>query len=108
MKTTLFPASATVLSAMLFCSCGDDPALVEKRDKQRTEITRLKGEIALIEEKLKSMPPDVSGELESARKRSAEQMAEVETLEKEIAALETKKRAIQAEFDSYRAKYQLK
>ncbi len=108
MKTPLFPVAATLVAAMLCCSCGDDPKLVEKRDRQRAEITRLKGEIALIEEKLKSMPPDVSGELETARKRSAEQTAEVEKLEKEIAELEARKRAIQSEFDSYRAKYQLK
>jgi septal ring factor EnvC (AmiA/AmiB activator) len=93
---------------MLCCSCGEDPKMVEKRDRQQAEITRLKGEIALIDEKLKSMPPDVGEELEAARKRTAEQTSTLAELEKEIAALEAKKRAIQTEFDSYRAKYQLK
>jgi chromosome segregation ATPase len=93
---------------MLCCSCGDDPKMVEKRDRQQAEITRLKGELALIEEKLKTMPPDVSEELEAARKRTADQTTTLADLEKEIAGLEARKRAIQTEFDSYRAKYQVK
>ena len=108
MKIPITPMTAPVLAALLCCSCGDDPQMVEKRDRQRAEIARLKGEIALIEEKLKSMPPDVSEELEAARKRTAAQTAELADLEKEIAGLEARKRAIQSEFDSYRAKYQLK
>lgn len=108
MKTPRFALTVPALVAMLCCSCGEDPKMVEKRDRQQAEITRLKGEIALIDEKLKSMPPDVGEELENARKRTAEQTATLAELEKEIAGLEAKKRAIQTEFDSYRAKYQLK
>lgn len=108
MKTPLFALTGPVLVAMLCCSCGDDPKMVEKRDRQQAEITRLKGELALIEEKLKTMPPDVSEELEAARKRTADQTTTLADLEKEIAGLEARKRAIQTEFDSYRAKYQVK
>jgi predicted nucleic acid-binding Zn-ribbon protein len=89
-------------------SCGDDPKMVEKREQQKSEITRLKGEIALIEEKLKSLPPDVSSELAEAKLVSAKQSAEVAGLESEVADLESRKRALQGEFDAYRVKYQVK
>lgn len=95
-------------TGLLCASCGEDPKLVEKHNRQQAEIARLKGEIALLEEKLKSMPPDVSQELETARKRSAEQSAAVAELEREVGELNQRKRALQSEFDSYRAKYQIK
>lgn len=108
MKALSFKSCALLLAVLCCPSCGDDPKLVEKRDKQRAEIARLKGEIALIEEKLKNMPPDVTAELEATRKRAEEQTAEVAKLESEVSELEARKRVMQAEFDSYRAKYQLK
>lgn len=99
-----------IASAVFFplASCGDDPKLVEKREQQKAEISRLKGEIALIEEKLKNMPPDVSEDLAVAQKKAEEQTAEVAKLEAEVAALDARKRSIQNEFDAYRAKYQVK
>jgi uncharacterized protein involved in exopolysaccharide biosynthesis len=89
-------------------SCGDDPQMVAKREKQKAEIARLKGEIVLIEEKLKNVPPDVSEELKAAKKQEEEQAAEIAKLESEVSALEARKRSLQSEFDSYRAKYQVK
>lgn len=89
-------------------SCSEDPVMVEKREKQRIEITRLKGEIALIEEKLKSLPPDVSSELEAAKKVFIKQTAEVEKFEAEVAELELRKRGIQKEFEAYKLKYKVK
>lgn len=97
-----------VFTTLLCCSCGDAPELVAKRERQKTEISRLKGELAIIEEKLKNMPPDVSKDLEAARKKAEEQTAEINSLETEIKELQSRKRALQSEFDSYRAKYQLK
>ena len=96
------------LISISFTSCSDDPKLVEKREKQRAEIVRLKGELAFIEEKLKSLPPDVSAELAEAKQLSEKQTAEVTELEKEVASLEARKRSLQAEFDAYKLKYQLK
>lgn len=93
---------------IMLSSCGDDPKLVEKKEKQRAEIVRLKGELAYIEEKLKSLPPDVSEELEEARKVSQKQSAEVEGLEKEVAKLESRKQSLQQEFDAYKLKYPIK
>ena len=108
MKLYLFPRLFAVLAGLAFTSCGEDPKLVEKHEKQKAEITRLRGELALIEEKLSSLPPDVSTELAEARKVSETQSAEVTALESEVASLETKKRSIQKEFEAYQAKYQIK
>jgi peptidoglycan hydrolase CwlO-like protein len=100
------------LMLMLFAlscgSCGDDPKLVAKREQQRAEITRLQGELALIEEKLRSMPPDVTAELKNARKEADAQTAEIARLETDIAELEARKRSLQDEFAAYRLKYRLK
>ena len=106
------PPSHTCLVSLFLAfacvSCGDDPKLVEKREKQKAEIARLKGEIALIEEKLKNVPPDVSEDLAAAKKQEEEQTAEIAKLEAEASSLEARKRSLQSEFDSYRAKYQVK
>jgi chromosome segregation ATPase len=101
-------SSLVALIALSCASCGDDPKLVEKREMQKAEITRLKGELALIEEKLKNLPPDVSTDLVDARQLSEKQAAEVAALEKEVEALDARKRALKSEFDAYRAKYQVK
>jgi hypothetical protein len=94
--------------AISLTACRENPVLVEKREKQKVEITRLNGELSLLEEKLKNMPPDVSDDLAKAKIQTEEQAAEVARLETEITALEARKRALQREFDAYRAKYQLK
>lgn len=95
--------------ATLFCaSCGDDPKLVEKREQQKAEISRLKGELAMIDEQLKSLPPDVTADLAEARQLSEKQSAEVAALETEVAELDTRKRALQKEFEAYQAKYRVK
>ena len=97
-----------VIIAFACVSCGDDPQMVAKHEKQKAEVARLKGELALIEEKLKNMPPDVSEELDKAKKQADAQTAEVAKLEAEISELESRKRSLQDEFDKYRAKYQVK
>lgn len=108
MTSPLHPSFLAVLLAITCTSCGDDPQLVEKREKQKSEITRLKGELALIDEKLKNLPPDVSSELTEAKQLSVKQTAEVESLETEVAALEAKKRSLESEYEAYQAKYQVK
>lgn len=100
--------SITVCIALCCVSCGDDPKLVAKREQQKAEISRLKGELSLIEAKLQNLPPDVSAELEKTRKQAEEQTADVTRLEMEISGLEARKRSLQEEFDSYRSKYPLK
>jgi chromosome segregation ATPase len=100
--------SILILVALACASCSDDPKLVEKREQQKAEIARLKGELALIDEKLKNLPPDVSADLAVAKQLAEKQAAEVAGLENEVADLEARKRALQSEFDAYRAKYQIK
>jgi septal ring factor EnvC (AmiA/AmiB activator) len=105
LPTPLSRFAFAIAACVSLVSCGDDPALVEKREQQRTEIARLRGEVTLIEEKLKNLPPDRSAELAEAQRQAAEQKAELARLEKEIAELEERKRATEAEFQEYRRKY---
>lgn len=104
----LLSGPVAVIFALSCVSCGDDPKLVVKRDQQKAEIAKLKGELALIEEKLKNLPPDVTVQLAEARQLSAKQSAEVASLESEVAGLEARKRSLQSEFETYKNKYQLK
>ena len=96
-----------LLIPLCFASCGEDPKLIEKKNVQAAEITRLKGEVALVEEKLRNLPPDVSGELEAKRKEIAEQEAEIKKLEAEVQEREERKNALQRDFDAYKAKYKI-
>jgi cell division protein FtsB len=108
MKFFLPFAPLLLAPCLILVSCGDDPQMVAKREQQKAEIAKLKGELALIEEKLKNLPPDVSHELTTTRELAEKQQSEVAGLEKEVAALEERKRTLQSEFDSYKVKYQLK
>lgn len=107
MKLPIRSCSIVMLVALGCASCSD-PELVEKREKQKTEIARLKGEMALVTEKIKNLPPDVSEQLVEAQKLAEKQTGEVTALETEIASLEIKKKSLQTEFDAYKVKYQLK
>ena len=89
-------------------SCGDDPKLEEKHERQKAAIVRLRAEVALIEEKLKNLPPDVSADLRLAEKKAEEQQAGIVRLQAEISALQARKIALQKEYDRYRAKHPLK
>jgi hypothetical protein len=107
MKSMPSPIPFVLAAALVCASCGQDPKLVEKREKQKAEIAALKGELALIEAKLKNLPPDVSDDLAAAKKEAAERSGEVRKLEAEVAALEDRKRSLQADYDAYRAKYRV-
>lgn len=99
---------ALLLLALLAPSCKDDPALVQKREEQKAQIARLKGDLLIVEEKLKNLPPDVSGELAEVKQLADKQNTEIAALESEVSTLEAKKRALQGEFDTYKVKYQVK
>lgn len=90
--------------ALVLHSC-ENPELARKRDKQALEITRLKGELALTEEQLKAVPADRSAELADLEATSKKQKEELAKLESEVAELESKKQAIDKEFEDYKAKY---
>jgi len=93
---------------LLLVSCGDDPKMVAKYETQKIEISRLKGELLLIEEKLKNLPPDISKDLVKAKEQSEKQTTEIGLLETEVTGLEAKKRGLQADYDAYKLRYQLK
>ena len=59
----LFTRYFTVAALVACLHSCDSPELVRKRDQQSIEITKLKGELAIVEEKLKDVPPDRSKEL---------------------------------------------
>ena len=96
------------ISSLFLTSCGDDPELIAKRDKQKAEISRLSSELSLIESQLENLPPDVSKELSEAREKTEANKQLLTELETEIASLTSKKQALQTEFDSYRGKYPVK
>ncbi len=105
-KLQLYPIVICVVLAL--ASCGDDPILIEKLEQQKSEISRLKGEIALVQEKLKNLPRDVSSELAQEKQLHAERSAQVILLEAEVADLDARKLALQKEFDAYRVRYQVR
>lgn len=105
LRRSIVPALFLTLTCV---SCSEDPKLVEKREKQKAELTRLKGELALVSEKLKNLPPDVSDQLVEAKALSDKQTAEVASLETEVTQLEAKKHSLESDFQAYQAKYQIK
>ena len=102
MRQSLIP----ILIAFACASCGEDPKLVEKHEKQKAEVARLKGELALVEEKLKNMPADVSEDLEKAKKQAGEQAAEAAGVGKENPPPEARKRTPPAGGDANRPQKQ--
>lgn len=94
-----------VLAFVLLAACGKDPELVKKSGAQEAEITRLRGELAALDEKLRNLPEDRSAELVQARKTADAQAAEVAKLEAEIAQLQARKVELKKEFEEYKRKY---
>jgi SMC interacting uncharacterized protein involved in chromosome segregation len=94
-----------IILSLILVSCGDDPELGKKREQQRQEIERLKGEIAIKEEMINSLPPDRTRELQAAQEKAEIQTKEVEKMEEEIASLERKKRLLEKEVEDYKKKY---
>jgi predicted RNase H-like nuclease (RuvC/YqgF family) len=90
---------------LLLSACGENPKLVEKRDRQKMEIERLGSELALIDDKISKLPPDVTAELSKARKIAEEQVAQISRLEAELSESLERARILQENFDAYRAKY---
>lgn len=97
-----------LITPLLLLSCGDDPELVKKRSQQEAEIANLKGDIALMKERLKNLPPDKSEELAASQKNTALLEAKRQKLAAEVAELQNKRDQIKMEYDAYRRKYAVK
>ena len=101
------PFKACTLAAIpaLFLISCESKELTLKKEQQAIEITRLKGELNLIEEKLRNLPPDKAAELAAAEIEAEAQKEEVKELEAEVTELETKKRELERQFEDYKRKY---
>ena len=93
-----------VIPTLFLISC-ESKELTRKKEQQSIEITRLKAELNLVEEKLRNLPPDRATELAAAEIEAEAQKEEVKELETEVTALETKKRDLERQFDDYKRKY---
>lgn len=89
----------------LFLISCESKELTRKKEQQAVEITRLKGELNLIEEKLRNLPPDKATELAAAEIEAESQKEEVKELEAEVTELEAKKRDLERQFEDYKRKY---
>jgi len=96
--------SLAVIPTLFLVAC-ESKELTRKKEQQNIEITRLKGELDLIEEKLRNLPPDKTSELAAAEVEAESQKEEVKELEAEVTALEAKKRDLEKQFEDYKRKY---
>ncbi len=103
----LRPAGALAL-CLVFGSCSDDPALVREREAQKVEISKLEGELALLEEKLEQVPPDRSEEVVQLKADAETNKAQIAEVEAEIESLEREKDKLEKEHEAYRRKYVLR
>lgn len=103
----LVHCSFLVLLGAALPSC-ENPELARKRDAQQLEIARLKGELAVMEEKLKDVPPDRSEDLARVEQEADVQKQELAKIEAEVTALEAKKAALEKEYDDYKSKYTIR
>jgi chromosome segregation ATPase len=97
-------AGAFVL-CLSFNSCSDDPELVREREEQKVEISKLGGELAILEEKLEQVPKDRSAEVAQLKEDAETNRADVAGLEAEIEALEREKADLEKKHEAYRRKY---
>jgi septal ring factor EnvC (AmiA/AmiB activator) len=90
---------------MFVISCNEDPELVRKHGEQEAEIAKLEGEITLMEERIKYLPPDQSSELAAAEQETRKLEAEQKQLADEVARLEEERDALKQQYEEYRRKY---
>ncbi len=102
MKQQIFIPIALCLT---FTSCNEDPKLVKKRREQNVEIVKLRGELALVEGRLKRFPPDKSTELEVAKQETEKLEEKHKLLSGEVSELEAELKKIHQEYNDYKRKY---
>lgn len=94
--------------AALVTSCGEDPELLRKYEKQKAEIIGLEGELALLNEKLKRAPKDRSDELEELKAQTEAEKAKIIALEEALASLKDERRDLEEELADFKRKYPLR
>ncbi|MBC7980074.1 MAG: hypothetical protein H7Y36_05880 [Armatimonadetes bacterium] len=97
----------TIISSLLVMAC-EDPALVKQRGEQEAEIAKLRGELALVQERLKNLPPDQSNELDAATVESERLEQQHKQLTEEVAKLEAEHKQLQQQYEAYQAKYDIR
>lgn len=108
MNSTLFQMFRPLVvlgCGLLIAACGEDPELVRKRDEQRAEISKLEGELAVLQERLKDVPKDQSKDLTKLKADSEANREEIAKLEAEVAGLEKEKANLEKEFAAYQRKF---
>ncbi|WP_200273720.1 hypothetical protein [Luteolibacter pohnpeiensis] len=107
MKSLKIPLLLAVSLPLLLISCNTEK-LAKKREEQKAEIARLNGELKLVKEQIKSLPPDHTNELAAARDEEKDQLDQIQALDSQVSELESKKDQLDEEFKKYRAKYVVK
>ncbi len=92
------------ITSLSLASC-EDPRLVQKHSQQEAELTKLRGEFALLEERLKTMPEDQSLKLKEARLKQQNLEAELESLDSEVVSLEEEKKKLEEDYKMYQSRY---
>lgn len=103
-----FHAGAAIAAILLLTACGEDPILVKKHGEQQAEIAKLAGELALIEERMKNLPPDQSAALNKTAAESVKLEAERSRLSGEVEALEAEHRELLQKYEDYKRKYAIR
>jgi septal ring factor EnvC (AmiA/AmiB activator) len=85
-----------------------DEEMVNKIQKQKVEITRLRDEIAVIEDEIKNFPPNIEAKLEESKKTNKRQSEEVARLEESIIELNRREIDLQNQYKIYCAKYKVR
>jgi chromosome segregation ATPase len=79
--------------------------LVRQREEQKVEISKLEGELAILDEKLEQVPKDRSSEVAQLKQDAETNRADVAGLEAEIESLERQKADLEKQHEAYRRKY---
>lgn len=93
-------------------SCGgeeEDPALVEKYEKQKAEITALEKELSAVRKKIEETEiPDPSSDLRELKAEITKTTKERRDLEFQIKELEKKKVEAAESLEKYKEKYPIR
>lgn len=108
MKSLLLTGTIIATSFFLPSCESEDPALVKKHGEQQAEIAKLDGELALLQERLKNLPEDQTGELSKSKEEMEKLEAQRSGLEREVVSLEAEHKELVEKFEAYKIKYSIR